>query len=68
MITTFHEAGDEQNEPGVGEEFGGVADTVVDFLASVDFFHGANHDFDGQEFRHLVDNIERGIEHGVPDR
>ena len=32
---SFNQAGDEENEPSVGEEFGSVADTVVDLLASV---------------------------------
>merc|ERR550517_1369656 len=63
---TFNKASDEQNEPSIGEEFGSVAHTIVDLLASVDLFHGTDNNFDGQEFRNLVDNIERGIEHSIP--
>jgi len=65
-MKTFNKASDEQNEPSIGEEFGSVAHTIVDLLASVDLFHGTNNNFDGQEFRNLVDNIERGIEHSIP--
>lgn len=50
------------NDISVRVEFGGVADSIVNFLGAVDFLHGGRHDFHWQELGHFVTDVEWSVE------
>lgn len=66
MINTFDCSNHCHNEVSTWINFGGMSNSIVNFLASNNFFHASKYNLTGHEVRDFVKDVERWVKHEVP--